>query len=283
MSSSHFVKANGIRQHVLEYPGDGPPIFLLHGLTANAYSFGGLVAGGLAPALHVYALDLRGRGLSDKPDSGYSIANHAADVLGVLDALGIEQAVIGGHSFGGLVTYHLAAHHPDRVSKVIVLDSPPIVSDKMLEQIKPALARLGVKMPSADGYIEKVKNMPYYENDWDEQLEAFYRADLQENADGTVESRSSSDHIWQAAEGVMGVDWGATAAQVTQPVLFLRATDSYGPPGSPPIVTEELAQRTMQQLQNGRLLDIPGNHVTYLFGESATQAARAIVDFVRAG
>ena len=57
-----YVETNGIRLHYLDHPGEGPTLILMPGLTANAHSFAGLVKGGLAPALHVLALDLRGRG-----------------------------------------------------------------------------------------------------------------------------------------------------------------------------------------------------------------------------
>jgi len=89
---SAFVETNGIKLHYLDYPGDGPAVVLAHGLTANCRSFD-VVAGHLAPRLRVIAPDLRGRGASDKPATGYTMADHAADVLGLLDALGREVRV----------------------------------------------------------------------------------------------------------------------------------------------------------------------------------------------
>jgi pimeloyl-ACP methyl ester carboxylesterase len=98
------VRVNDIQLHYLDHPGGDPPLVLMPGLTANAYSFDGLINAGLSSALRVLALDLRGRGLSDKPDSGYSMADHAADVLGLLNALEFQRVVLGGHSFWGLLT-----------------------------------------------------------------------------------------------------------------------------------------------------------------------------------
>ena len=83
----HFAQVNGIRLHYLDHKGGDPVLVLMPGLTSNAQSFDGLVGAGLSPALRVLALDLRGRGLSDKPVSGYSLAAHAADVIGLLDVL----------------------------------------------------------------------------------------------------------------------------------------------------------------------------------------------------
>jgi pimeloyl-ACP methyl ester carboxylesterase len=94
--SEHFVETNGIRLHYIEYKGDGPTIILMHGLTANANAFDGLIAAGLSPAFNVISIDLRGRGQSDKPVDDYTMAAHAKDIIGFLDALGIKMAVIGG-------------------------------------------------------------------------------------------------------------------------------------------------------------------------------------------
>jgi pimeloyl-ACP methyl ester carboxylesterase len=80
-----YIATNGIRLHCLDHPGEGPTLLLMPGLTANAHSFDGLITAGLSPALRVLALDLRGRGLSDKPLTGYTMADHAADIIGLLE------------------------------------------------------------------------------------------------------------------------------------------------------------------------------------------------------
>jgi pimeloyl-ACP methyl ester carboxylesterase len=92
--TDRYASANGIRIHLADHAGGEPPIVLLPGITANLHNFDGLIAAGLAPSFRVVALDLRGRGLSDKPAQGYSIAEHAADVIGVLDAIGLERVVL---------------------------------------------------------------------------------------------------------------------------------------------------------------------------------------------
>ena len=115
---------------------------LTPGLTANAHSFDGLLAAGLGDTVRVLAFDARGRGQSDKPDAGYTLDDHAADLIGALDALGLARVLLGGHSFGGLLTYYLAANHPERVERAVVLDAPAQVDPTILDQIAPSLARL---------------------------------------------------------------------------------------------------------------------------------------------
>jgi pimeloyl-ACP methyl ester carboxylesterase len=277
-----FIDTNGIRLHYVEHPGDGPTVLLFPGLNANAVFFQGLVREGLSPALRVLAVDLRGRGHSDAPDTGYTMADHAADIVGMLDELGIEQAVIGGHSFGGLLTYFLTANYPDRVGRAVVMDAPAEVNLMVIEQIRPALDRLRLVSPSWDEYLASVKAMPYYEGWWDPDLEAYYRADVRVNEDGSVQSRLDPDKIQQALEGTTTIDWPTLAETIEVPVLMLRATAPFGPPGYPPLVSSEEVQRTMQVLRLVRLVELPGNHITSMFGVSARTAAEAIIDFVGA-
>ena len=119
----NYVETNGIKLHYLERPGDGPTLLLAPGLAAGAHFYLTLMDR-LAPRLHVIAFDLRGRGASDKPDTGYTMADHAADMVGAMDALGIDRVAFGGHSFGGLLTYILAAYYPERIERGVVIDAP---------------------------------------------------------------------------------------------------------------------------------------------------------------
>src|SRR5690348_6861509 len=106
MAKSDFVDVNGIRLHYLDYPVDGPTVVLLHGLSANAQCFS-LLAQGLSPYFRVIVPDLRGRGLSDKPATGYTMNDHALDILGLMDTLGVPQVILAGHSFGGLLAIYM--------------------------------------------------------------------------------------------------------------------------------------------------------------------------------
>jgi pimeloyl-ACP methyl ester carboxylesterase len=275
-----YIETNGILLHYLEHGAGDPTLVLTHGLTANAHSFDGLIEAGLADGMRVLSVDLRGRGESDKPESGYTMADHAADLLGLLDELGLDSVMLGGHSFGGLLTYYMAANHPDRVDRCVVIDAPAEVHEGILDQIKPSLDRLEIVLPSWEHYLTVVKGMPYYDGWWDPTIEAFYRADVRNNPDGTVQAKSSPDHIRQAVEGTLTVDWPGVVSTIEQSTLFLRATDSFGPPGAPPIVPEEQGRATIERIRNSRLESIPGNHITFLFGSSARLVVEAITEFV---
>src|ERR687893_612634 len=102
--------------------GEGPdPIICLHGITAQHRAFNA-AARYLEASRGLVGVDLRGRGDSDKPESGYGLEAHAADVVRVLDHLGLRSAVLAGHSMGGFVALKTALKFPERVRALVLLD-----------------------------------------------------------------------------------------------------------------------------------------------------------------
>ena len=275
-----FATVRRLRVHYLDYPGPLPAIVLLHGLSANANEFGGLLDEGLAGNHRVIAPDLRGRGRTGKPDSGYSMSHHAADVIALMDELGLDKVVMGGHSFGALLSIYLAANYPDRISRVIVIDAAIVFHPDTEELLKPSLARLARILPSADAYIEEIRGAAHVAGAWDSALEGYYRAELQHNPDGTAQSLTSANAVSQALRGVGVEDWAALVAAVRHPVLLLNAGAPYGPPGSPPLVPPEHAVTTASAFSNCRYVAVPGNHLTMVFGENAAVVRREIDAFL---
>lgn len=96
------------------------PVLLLHGL-ASTRRIWDLVAPRLS-GLPVVALDLRGHGQSERPAGPYDAATVARDVLTAMDALGLDRAVVVGHSWGGSTALRLAADTPGRILAVVALD-----------------------------------------------------------------------------------------------------------------------------------------------------------------
>ncbi|MGH7720344.1 MAG: alpha/beta fold hydrolase [Gemmatimonadaceae bacterium] len=281
--ADRFVVADGLRTRYLDFPGRDPTLVLLHGLSANANEFGGLVGAGLSPSFRIVAPDLRGRGRTDKPVSGYSMAHHASDVIALLDALGLERVVLGGHSFGALLAIFIAADYPERVSKLIIIDAAITLHPQVREMLKPSLDRLTQVLPSVESYIQQVRTAPFVADCWDAALEGYYRAEIQENPDGTAQSATSASAIAQALEGVAAEPWRELVGRVTQPVLLLNALGPYGPPGSPPLVSREHARDTAAAFADCSYVQVPGNHLTVVFGDNAAVVRREIETFVRNG
>jgi 2-hydroxy-6-oxonona-2,4-dienedioate hydrolase len=121
------VSVGGVRTRVL-WAGDGPDLVLLHGTGGHLEAYARDIAG-LAEHFRVTVYDMVGHGWSDLPDRPYTTDVLSDHLVGLLDALGIEQAHLSGESLGGWVTAWTAAHHPDRVDR-LVLNTPGNIANK---------------------------------------------------------------------------------------------------------------------------------------------------------
>ena len=122
---NHSIKVDGYRMHYLAMgPASGPPVILVHGLGGRAEDWWN-VAPVLAQAgFRVYMPDLIGFGRSQQPaDFSYSIRDQATVVVAFMDTLGLKQVDLGGWSMGGWIVQLVASGHPERVSRLILIDS----------------------------------------------------------------------------------------------------------------------------------------------------------------
>jgi pimeloyl-ACP methyl ester carboxylesterase len=119
------VEVAGYRLHfVVEGPVDGPPVVLVHGLGGRAEDWRNLAPWLTQAGFRVYMPDLPGFGRSEKPsDFSYSIHDQAEVVVSFLDAMGLKQVDLAGWSMGGAIVQHVAAMHPERVRRMILLDA----------------------------------------------------------------------------------------------------------------------------------------------------------------
>lgn len=104
---------------------DGEPIVLLHGWPQHWYCWRGLLPA-LAERHRVLMPDLRGFGWSEAPGYGYEPDTFAADTIALLDACGIDRVRLVGHDWGGFTAFLLAVTHPDRFSRAVVINAPPM-------------------------------------------------------------------------------------------------------------------------------------------------------------
>ena len=126
---SRRVQTNGIWLRVAEAGEPGAPVVVLcHGFPELAFSWRHQISALADAGYHVLAPDQRGYGGSDAPAEvgAYTVAELAADVVGLLDDVGAEQAVLVGHDFGAVVAWTAPLLHPDRFSAVAGLSLPPV-------------------------------------------------------------------------------------------------------------------------------------------------------------
>jgi pimeloyl-ACP methyl ester carboxylesterase len=117
-----FCHANHLKFHY-QQTGQGPDVVLVHGVTGDlSIWFLCKAMQTLGARYRVTAFDLRGHGYSDAPPDRYTSADHAADLFGLMDELGIERGTLVGHSFGGVIAMHAAVLAPERVDAIVFSD-----------------------------------------------------------------------------------------------------------------------------------------------------------------
>jgi pimeloyl-ACP methyl ester carboxylesterase len=119
---SHFVEVNGIHLHYLDWGSNEPVLLFLAGMGCSAYIFKQF-APRFTDKFHVLALDRRGHGDSDYPETGYDPDTLTEDLRQFLDVLNINQVILVGHSMGYIELCHFTALYPERVLKLIFLDA----------------------------------------------------------------------------------------------------------------------------------------------------------------
>lgn len=278
----NYIKTEQLNIHYLDYPGSGPEtLVLLHGLSANAACFEGLIKAGLTNLGRVVSIDLRGRGKSDKPEGPYSMAAHAADVTEVIRALKLDNIILGGHSFGALLSIYIGNHYPQYIKKVIIMDAAARLHENVREMVTPSTQRLlNDPYPSYGDFIRGIKEAPYLDGVWNPEIEAYYEADVETLPDGKVRHRSSHGHIQLAIEGLLGsgIDWIAEIRSLQKPAMLIQANGIYALDA--PILPEAYAKETVDMLPRGTFVQVPGNHFTMLYEDGAITIVEAIQSFL---
>jgi N-formylmaleamate deformylase len=163
---SGYVQAD-VRLHHLEYGDGGAPIVIVPGITSPAATWE-FISTDLAREHRVITLDLRGRGLSDKPADGFALSDYARDVAAVIEALGLERPALVGHSMGARIAAATAVLHPG-VTGPLVLADPPLTGpgrDPYPMSLEAFMAQL--KSAHSDTAVEELRG--HFPTLTDEQL-----------------------------------------------------------------------------------------------------------------
>jgi pimeloyl-ACP methyl ester carboxylesterase len=262
------VAVGSVSLAVAEWPGPakGPAIVCIHGLTAN-HTCWASVADVLSPVHRLIAYDLRGRGESDKPDKGYSLALHGDDLEGLLDHFGLKKAVLIGHSLGAHIAVRFAATRPQRVAKLVLVDGGLDVRHEIIESLRPAINRLGVEFPSLDMFMGFVRALPMFEGRWNDYLERYFRYDVEELPGGTVRAKAARLAIEEEIVNLERERLWVYHHRIKAPTLILRAPDGLLT-ATDCLMTQEEAEAMADAMPRSKLVVVPGtNHYTVLLGQ----------------
>ena len=272
---------DGVEIQLAVWQGDEKTILCIHGITANCRCWD-VMAEAITPDHRVVAIDLRGRGLSGSPPTGYSIEHHCRDIRKLLDDLGLERTVLMGHSLGAFISLAFGAQYPERIDRIILVDGGGKLSEEQREKvfagIKPSLERLGKVFPSFQHYLNLMKEAPFL-RPWSPALETYYQHEVEE-VDGGVRSRVQPEHIQEEALNLRKVDVSQFYPEIQCSVLILRATEGLLSQDDI-LLPEEVVERMLREISDASRVDLDGtNHYSIIFqpNEIRDRAIKAFLE-----
>jgi pimeloyl-ACP methyl ester carboxylesterase len=262
------VSTNGVELHY-ERTGasGGPAVVLVHGITDIADVWR-VTAQALAPRYDVVLYDARGHGSSSKPESGYTPADHSADLVGLIRGLGLERPRVLGHSMGASTAALAAATAPELISCLLLEDPPWSLGAARSPEERRQFAdawRAEVAGHKGLGRAELIERCRERSPSWPEdELSAW--ADAKQRVSLEVFEYVSAPQL----------DWEATVARITCPLLLIT-----GDPARSAIVTPEVARRVRELAPHAQVAQIDGAGHS-IRREQRERYLAAVLDFLRA-
>ena len=278
--TERWVQANGARLNVMDWGGSGPVLILIHGYGDSPHLFDDL-APAFTDSFHVVAYARRGHGKSSAGES-FSNATLAADLITVMDSLGIARANLAGWSMGGNEITAAAGLYPDRVEKIVYLDGAYDWSDLMSNQS--ALADLPVSLdptPEARASLDAFK--AWYRAGWFPDVDlARLEAHVRELAN--IQPDGSASPVPDSANSARA--FAALASEkrdyrkVKAPALAIYSEVFFSPLVKDSATAERIKAwetkhmvpfrkasqaRIKRELKNVEIVTVPGSHASFVF------------------
>ena len=211
--------------------GSGTPVLLIHGVTSTNRAFqlfaDALISRGKAP----YAVDLRGRGDSNTLPGPFGKAQHAQDMVAVIDYFGWVSPDVIGHSMGGFVAAALIGLYPDRIGEVVFADGgiplslPPGMEVEQVISIVlgPALARLAMTFESKEAYRNYWRPQPAFAKGWSPEMDEYVDFDLRGDAPN-MKSSVNPKAVVEDSREIFGDDLIVRSLRgLTKQCIFIKA------------------------------------------------------------
>ena len=265
------VTANGLRFHYLDWGTEGKqPILFLHGALQQAHSWD-FVALSLCLDYHVLTMDARGHGDSQWAlDGDYSLDAHQRDLDGFVEALGLEQFVLVGHSMGGRNGYVFASRHADSVKSLVIVDTGP----QMGPQGESRIRRFRELPDVLDSYQEFAERVCEYTGRSREQVLGALKYSIRQREDGKWTWKY--DKLLRTP-GYRPESWPAEKlweclASVRCPTLIVRGSES-------DVFSAEVMERMLEIIPQSTSADVPmAGHL--VAGDNPTGFLKALVSFL---
>ena len=201
--------------------GSGPLMLFFHGITANSAVFGPLMAA-FSDRFTTVAVDQRGHGHSDKPQTGYDAADYADDIASLIETLDIGRAILVGHSLGSRNAVTAAARHPELVRSVVAIDFTPFIEDEVFASLSARVNAGDQAFADTDAVAAYLANR--YPNIPAPAIRIRAESGYAQAADG-LRPLASPSAMAQTAEGLRA-DLAPAYRDVARPVLIMRGANS---------------------------------------------------------
>lgn len=284
---THTVAVTGGSLHVGEWhpDADGLPWLLVHGVTASHLAWSWVA--GEASDTRLIAPDLRGRGRSADVEGPVGMAAHADDLAAILDAAGVERAVVVGHSMGAFVSAVFADRHPSRVARVVLVDGglpldlpagmTPV--EAVRHVLGPVAARLEMRFPDRAAYRDFWRGHPAFAGREDPLLDEYFDYDLVGDEPALRPATTLATVEADSIDQNTGTDIARALDRMPRPTVLLAA--ERGLRAEVPPLYPDLARvrRENPALGGVRRVDATDHYSIVM----STEGARAVVAAVRDG
>jgi pimeloyl-ACP methyl ester carboxylesterase len=218
-----FHSLGELEMKYLDWGGDGAAMLALHGLASSSHWYERLAAR-LHPDYRVVAPDQRGHGKTTKAPTGYDWQTLAADAVALMDRLGMEQAVVLGHSWGGNVAINVAARFPERVSRLVMIDGGfldgHLLPDASWENFSARFRPRDVS-GNREQFLERLRDQ--LADCWGEDLERVVQTMVYEDEAGMIQDILHPEHHAQVLKAMWEEPPSATLPRIQCPTLIVPA------------------------------------------------------------
>ena len=281
LPADKWANVGPLRMRYIDWGGNGPPIMALHGL-ASSGNWYDMVANLLSDGYRVIAPDQRGHGQTTQASSGYDWPTLASDITALMDQEDISEAIVLGHSWGGHVASALAAHYPERVQKLIMIDGG-FLDARLGEEATWESFSQRVRPRDVTGnreeFLDRLRTQ--LASCWSDDLERIVQTMVYEDEEGQIQDILRPDNHAQVIRTMWDYPPASLLPKVQCPSLIIPA----GP--TPDRVGSEFALRriamvesAMGFLENGRVHWIPEtmHDIGYHKPNELSQAIREFIE-----
>ncbi|MBL41221.1 MAG: hypothetical protein CMM49_01020 [Rhodospirillaceae bacterium] len=250
VESKFLLNERGFKQHYLDWKGVNNPIVLIHPKRSNCHHWDHMVDS-LSISNRVLSPDLRGHGLSDYPDKGYSVPELSLDIIYFIQAKNISKCFIIGCATGGNIAIWIAANYPEIVDGIGIIDPGLSVPKKIADEVK----RQTIEEHEFDSY-EEAKSSIYFQELWSEEVKNHYaKYSFKKTSNGKWKWLYAAEPAREISESLNNDSVWGISKEVKCKALILRGETS-------PVFTMEHMNRLGEYINKSIQVNLPNSSHT---------------------